>query len=160
MKNLVIYERYIKTIQFLEDIFPDGKIPEIQSTIDPYYNLYVVVKNELYVLPHDRDVKKFTIGEEKCNKVVGLEYCVTTQELYCAYQSGDVICIDTSNLSRCKHNVVFQSKDGLQYMKFSPDCEIITMVTNLGTLIVTFLDFQIIKEVILCSYLKVINISY
>jgi len=163
MKNLVIHEQYIKEIQFLKDIFEaDNEIPEIQSTIDPYNNLYVIVKNELYIISYNKeeDVKKFSIGERECTKIVGLEYCVTMQELYCAYETGDVICIDTSDLSHCKHNVVFQCKAGLQYMKLSSDCEIITMVTKSGTLIVTFLDFQIIKEVILYSYLKVINFLY
>ncbi|KMQ97926.1 elongator complex protein 1-like protein [Lasius niger] len=69
------------------------------------------------------------------------------QELYCAYESGAIARLDTSDRVNFIHEIVITFSSGLECMKLSPDNEIITAVTCTGTVITMVSDFQVISEV-------------
>ncbi|XP_026826897.1 elongator complex protein 1 isoform X2 [Ooceraea biroi] len=155
MKNLTVDQYTSKAIYFLQDAEPD-KISRIQCASDPsgYVHLYVMLDNDLYIITRDSDEcveKHSSIVERECTKVVGLEYCITIQELYCAYEDGDILKIEVSDSDGCKCDVARHFDDGLQCMKLSPDHEIIAVVTGVGTVILMVAGFEVVAKMDLYS---------
>ncbi|XP_014468470.1 PREDICTED: elongator complex protein 1 [Dinoponera quadriceps] len=159
MKNLIVHRQYRRRFSFRDNV-KDG-----DQLLDTYPwkcavntnngDLYVLLGTRLITLPADRecDVNILNIAECKDSKVVGLEYCITTQQLYCAYDNGDIATFDaTSKYSNYfEFEVVASFDSGLQCMRLSPDHEIITAVTGSGTVVTMVSDFQVISEVDLYS---------
>lgn len=131
------------------------RLLEIQCAVNANNDdLYVLSGRELHTLPIDRkrDISTLNITKYDNSKIVGLEYCITTQELYCAYDSGDIARIDVTNESHFEYEIMAKFDSGLQCMKLSPDHEIITVVTSTGTVVTMVSDFQVISEVILQNF--------
>lgn len=124
--------------------------------IDPNdLSVYVLLDNRIHVISIEDNTSdigsiNFT-GHENSSKVVGFEYCVAMQELYCAYESGAIARLDMSDRDNFVREIVVRFGSGLECMRLSPDNEIITAVTCTGTLITMVSDFQVISEVDLHS---------
>lgn len=155
MKNLVIRRQRRRSIQFIKDIVKDNRqFLELQCTVNTNNNdLYVLLGNELYMLPidHKRNINNLTITKYENCKIVGLEYSILTEELYCAYDSGDIARIDVTNESHFEYEIIAKFDD-LECVKLSPDHAIITAVTSTGTVITMVSDFQVISEVMLLNF--------
>ncbi|XP_072752046.1 putative elongator complex protein 1 [Anoplolepis gracilipes] len=154
MKNLTVHQLRRRNVEFMKDIALANDRGSLQCAIDPnYLSLYILVGNQIYTISIEdiSDITSINFAEYENDKVVGFEYCVAMQELYCAYESGAIARLDMSDRANVIHEIVITFSDGLECMKLSPDNEIITAVTCTGTVIVMVSEFQIISEVDLYS---------
>lgn len=156
MKNLMVHRQHRRGLQFMKDAAKDNRrLLEIKCAVNANNDdLYVLSDNQLYTLPTDckRDISSLNITKYSENsKVIGLEYCIITQALYCAYDCGDIVSIDITNESHFEYEIIAKFDSGLRYMQLSPDHEIITAVTGAGTVVTIVSDFQVISEVNLYS---------
>lgn len=153
MKNLVVYRQRRRSLQSIEDIKTHLKeFSKILCTVNPLTDdLYMLLGNQLYIVPSNftEDINNLTIIEhDESFKIVALEYSIISQELYCAYESGDIARININNKYNIEYEIIFTHNAGLQCMKLSPDHEIITAVRNDGNVITMMSDyFEIISEV-------------
>ncbi|XP_077256116.1 elongator complex protein 1 isoform X1 [Temnothorax americanus] len=148
MRNLTVHQVCRRNIDFMSDV------KDLQESLHCAINssnndLYLLLHNHLYVIPFEGDIIDLDIGPSL--KIVSMEYCTTLQELYCAYEFGDVVKIDIKDPTRIDQNTVGIFGNGLQRMKFSPDHELVVVVTGEGDVITMVLDFQVISEVNLYS---------
>lgn len=134
----------------------ESKLLECRRCIANQSNneMYLLLGDLLYVMPFTNtnfDILDFSFQSDfNCySKIVAMEYCVTLQELYCAFESGYILKVDIKNRSRIDYDVATSFDTGLQCMKFSPDHEIIVVVTGSGSVSTMVLDFQVMSEVIL-----------
>lgn len=169
MKNLVVNEFVRLKFPCWESLEEDNNLPldmfkkNISDTdllIYPWKCAVNANNGDLYV-PLDVHLVSLSIYGENTflpwnfinwKKIVGLEYCITTQLLYCALDHGDIVTLNpgingTDDSSGLTHEIVASFDGGLQCMKLSPDHEIITVVTDSGTVITMVSDFQVISEV-------------
>lgn len=162
MKNLVVHQLLRRHFPLRENVEKDNcQLPDVNALKFAVNanngNLYILSDSRIIVLPiySEDDIIVQDVAICKNSNVVGFEYCITTQLLYCATGSGDVITVDTTNAA-CPIEVVATFDSGLLCMKLSPDQEIITMVTGSGTVITMvaeyedqhhLLGFQLISEV-------------
>lgn len=153
MRNLAVHQLRRRSVEFMKDNAEENvREPEqcIHCAIDPnYLGVYVLFNNRIYIIPMEAnsDITSINLPGYKNSKIVGLEYCITMQELYCAYESGAIARLDISNRVNFIHEIVATFDNYLECMKLSPDNEIITVVTHRGTVITMVSDFQIISEV-------------
>ncbi|XP_011265632.2 elongator complex protein 1 isoform X2 [Camponotus floridanus] len=153
MRNLAVHQLRRRSVEFIKDNAEENvHEPEqcIHCAIDPNdLSVYVLFNNRIYIISMEDNSNITNIinlpGYEN-SKVVGFEYCITMQELYCAYESGAIVRLDISDrVSFIQKVTTFD--DYLECMKLSPDNEIITVVTRKGIVITMVSDFQVLSEV-------------
>lgn len=153
MRNLAVHQLRRRSVEFIKDNAEENvHEPEqcMHCAIDPsYLNVYVLFNNRIYIISMEdnSDIISINLSEHENSKIVGFEYCITMQELYCAYESGAIARLDISDRVNFIHEIVTTFDDYLECMKLSPDNEIITVVTRRGTVITMVSDFQVISEV-------------
>lgn len=152
MLNLVVNEKNCRDIYIFKNIEELSKC--VQCTISQSCNdIYMSWRDHLYVIPvGSDDIIYVDIGRYSLSKIIAIEYCITIQELYCAYESGDIASINITDPTNVDYKVVATFDDGLQCMKFSPDHELIAVVTGDGIVNTMVLDCQVMSEVILNFY--------
>ncbi|EFN87660.1 Elongator complex protein 1 [Harpegnathos saltator] len=159
MKNLVVYRQYRKSLTVLEDIEQGScefsNVCSWKCTVNPVNeDLYILLGTRLFIVPvydkHDINVHDVTY---KDSKVVGFEYSAARQQLYCAYDNGDIAKLDvTSKYPEYFDYEIVASYNGLKCMALSPDHEIMTVVTGNGILITIISNhFLVISQVDLHS---------
>lgn len=155
MRNLAVHQLRRRSVEFIKDNAEENvHEPEqcIHCAIDPNdLSIYVLFNNRIYIISMEdnSDITSISInlpGYENA-KVVGFEYCITMQELYCAYESGAIARLDVSDRVNFIQKVTTFDDYYLECMKLSPDNEIITVVTCNGTVITMVSDFQVLSEV-------------
>ncbi|XP_029166752.1 putative elongator complex protein 1 isoform X2 [Nylanderia fulva] len=165
MKNLAVHGIRRRNVERLKDIavgYDFRPLQPVHCVLNSNNELYILFDNQrLYRIStlddRNEDVDSSIVadicGDENC-KVVGFEYCVTKQEMYCAYESGVIVKLNTTDKLSFEHfeqEMIMCTAD-LECMKLSPDNEIITAVTVDGILYVAMVsDFDIISEVNLYS---------
>lgn len=156
MKNLAVYQLRRRNIEFMKEIVVKNDNEPLQSVhcaIDPNdLSVYILFDNRIYIIPieDNSDITNINFDGYENSKVVGFEYCVTMQELYCAYECGAIARLDILDQTNFRQEITTFS-NGLKCMKLSPDNELITAVTCTGTVITMVSDFQVISEVDLYS---------
>ncbi|XP_043500282.1 putative elongator complex protein 1 isoform X1 [Polistes fuscatus] len=149
MENLTVSRQSCRSLEALEnEILDNFKYLKILCTINPNNDdLYIVLENQLYVIPSNPEceITSVNINNETKNKIIGLEYTNITQQVYCAYENGDLITISIESDLECE--LVKQINEGVDCMKLSPDHEILTLVTPKDTVITMVSSFDIISEV-------------
>lgn len=124
-------------------------LQSVHCAIDPNdLSVYILFDNRIYIIPieDNSDITNINFDGYENSKVVGFEYCVTMQELYCAYECGAIARLDILDQTNFRQEITTFS-NGLKCMKLSPDNELITAVTCTGTVITMVSDFQVISEV-------------
>ncbi|CAL7938888.1 unnamed protein product [Xylocopa violacea] len=146
MKNLTVTQRASRVLNFLNNQNQnsnDSKILHAVNTING--DFYILFKFKLYKIPssHDKDISSFNIDETL--KIISLEYCSVTQELFAACQSGDIMRINVESEFECE--LITQLNMDVQSMKLSPDDEMVVIVTENDIVITMVYTFQLISEV-------------
>lgn len=166
MKNLTVYQLRRRNVEFMKDIVvknDNGPLQCVHCAIDPnYLSMYILFDNRIYVISMEdnSDITNINFDAYENSKVIGFEYCVTMQELYCAYECGAIARLDIADRVDFVQEIIITFSSGLECMKLSPDNEIITAVTCTGTVITMVSDFQVISEVIYYISLKINIILY
>ncbi|XP_043669587.1 elongator complex protein 1 isoform X1 [Vespula pensylvanica] len=149
MKNLAVSRQSCRNLETLEnEISCNLKYSKISCTLNPNNDdLYIALQRQLYIIPSDpnREIISVNINNEANNKIIGLEYTNITQQLYCAYENGDLITINIDSELECE--LVTQINGGLSCMKLSPDHEILILVTPNDNVITMVSSFDIISEI-------------
>ncbi|XP_011876927.1 PREDICTED: putative elongator complex protein 1 [Vollenhovia emeryi] len=150
MKNLAVHEVRRRNLECLRDArINQDLLKSIQCSLNASNNdVYLLVDKYLCAIPFEG---QRILDMDHPSKVIALEYCITMQELYCAYESGCITTIDTKDHASIECKVAATFASGLQCMKLSPDHELIVVVTGAGTVATMVLDFQIMSEVNLYS---------
>ncbi|KAL6440916.1 hypothetical protein ACFW04_003370 [Cataglyphis niger] len=156
MKNLTVYQLRRRNVEFMKDIVKNDNesLQCVHCAIDPnYFSMYILFNNRIYVISMEdnSDITNINFDGYGNSKVIGFEYCVTMQELYCAYECGAIARLDIADRIDFIQEIVITFSGGLECMKLSPDNEIITAVTCTGTVVTMVSDFQVISEVDLYS---------
>lgn len=150
MRNLTVHQIGRRDLQLKDAEINPEVSKRVQCAVNPNSNdIYMLLDEHLYIISRDRDVNVLNFSQYCTSRIIAMEYCVTLQELYCAYESGYIARVDIKDPSRIDYTVVTTFNSGLQCMKFSPDHELIAAVTSAGILITMVLDFQIMSEVML-----------
>lgn len=153
MRNLVIRRQYRQGLSFFKHITKDPLLdiyPWKCTVNTDNGDLYVLLDTRLYTIPiNDCQFHVRDIIDCKNLKLIGFEYCITTQQLYCAYDNGDIARLDATSEYHeyFEYEVAATFDSGLQCMTLSPDHEIITVVTATGILVTMVSNFQVISEV-------------
>ncbi|XP_012270137.1 putative elongator complex protein 1 [Orussus abietinus] len=110
-------------------------------------NLYIFERNRLYGVSTNvtLGVTLVQIDVSEDLTPVGLEYCSVSQQLYCAYDSGDVAKVFTREELECEE--IVKVNGGLRCIKLSPDHEILILITLNDTVITMTSSFHVISEV-------------
>ncbi|XP_076249707.1 elongator complex protein 1 [Calliopsis andreniformis] len=147
MKNLTVIQSVRRLLKSLNDeMLKNSNDSKILYTVDSINDdFYLILQNKLYKIPldYEKDIVSFDINENL--KIINLEYCSITQELYAACKSGDVMKISVDSEFHCE--VMNELNVNLQCMKLSPDHEMIVIVTVDGIVITMVSSFQIVSEV-------------
>ncbi|KAL0127474.1 hypothetical protein PUN28_005627 [Cardiocondyla obscurior] len=153
MKNLTVHQLHCKSVDILKHTETNQELLSyVKCVINPSNNdLYILLDQNLYVLPILGEVTVVDYSSYSFNDMISMEYCITLQEIYCAYASGHIAKVDIKNPTRVDYNIVTGFNSGLQCIKFSPDHELIAAVTGAGMVITMVLDFQVMSEVDLYS---------
>ncbi|KAJ3055398.1 hypothetical protein HK097_010674, partial [Rhizophlyctis rosea] len=85
-------------------------------------------------------------GDKPAAEVVGLQYLPDSQALCCALAGGDIVLVRTDD-EQAEPDVVGTVDSGILAMSWSPDHELVVMVTGYGTLLEMTKDFDVIAEV-------------
>lgn len=155
MRNLTVHRIGRRDLQFMKNPkVTQELLDRIQCAINPNSNeIYVLLDENLYIISiGNRDIVTLNFCQYRPSEIITMDYCITLQELYCAYKSGHIAKLDIRDPKRLDYTSVTTFKDGLQCMKFSPDHELIAAVTNIGNVITMVLDFQVMSEVILFGF--------
>lgn len=152
MRNLAVHRLRRRSVEFIKDNAEENvyEPKHMHCAIDPsYLSVYVLFNNRIYMISieDNSDITSINLPGYENSKIVGFEYCITMQELYCAYESGAIARLDISDRINFVHEIVTIFDDYLECMKLSPDNEIIIVVTRRGTVITMVSDFQVISEV-------------
>lgn len=149
MENLTVSRQSCRNLEALKnEILDNFKYLKILCTINPNNDdLYIALHNQLYIIPSNSEceITPVNINNETKNKIIGLEYTNITQQVYCAYENGDLITINIETDLECE--LVKQINESVNCMKLSPDHEILTLVTAKDTVITMVSSFDIISEV-------------
>lgn len=150
MRNLTVHQVGRKDLQLRNIEINPEYLKRIQCCINPNSNdIYMLLDEYLYIISRDKNVIVVNFSQYCPSKIIAMEYCVTLQELYCAYESGDIAKVDIKDPIHIDYSIIMTFTTGLHCMKFSPDHELIAAVTAAGTVVTMVLDFQIMSEVIL-----------
>lgn len=150
MKNLTVTQRAGRLFksseyQLLNDSDDSKTLCAVNSISDEFY---LLSKNKLFKIPSDHEEEIVSFDVPGNLKLVDLEYCSITQELYAACESGDIMRMTTVG-AEFECDVVTELDVNLQCMKLSPDDEIIVAITENGTVITMVSTFHVIAEVII-----------
>ncbi|XP_011692610.1 PREDICTED: putative elongator complex protein 1 isoform X1 [Wasmannia auropunctata] len=159
MKNLTVCQVNSRSLKFLQNVEVASNrelLRDIQCAINTSYNdIYVLLGDHLHAIPSSVEEADVTCVDNRqycSSKIVAMDYCVNLQELYCAFESGDIAKIEMIDQDHITYNVLNTNLDsGLQCMKFSPDHGIIAGVTNTGMVITMVSTFHIMSKVDLYS---------
>ncbi|XP_012536297.1 putative elongator complex protein 1 [Monomorium pharaonis] len=155
MRNLVVNEKNCRNVyNVFKNIETNQKLSEcVICTVSLNNNdTYILFDGHLYVVTVESDnIIDIDIGQYSSSKIIAMEYCITLQELYCAYESGDIASINLMDPTSVDYKVIATFNEGLQCMKFSPDHELIAIVSSEGILNTMVLDCQILSEAYLYS---------
>lgn len=156
MKNLAVSRQSCRNLGALEnEISCNLKYSKVSCTLNPNNDdLYIALEHQLYIIPSDpdREITSVNINNESNNKIIGLEYTNITQQVYCAYENGDLMTINIDSELDCE--MVTQINGGLSCIKLSPDHEILVLVTSNDTVISMVSSFDIISEVFFIIYVR------
>ncbi|KAJ3288043.1 hypothetical protein HK104_008357 [Borealophlyctis nickersoniae] len=86
-------------------------------------------------------------GRGSPSEIVGLQYLPDSQALCVALAGGDIVLVRTENADFGDVEVVGTVDSGIQCMEWSPDHEVVVMVTGFGTILEMTKDFDVIAEV-------------
>lgn len=143
MKNLTIHAQSQRDIKDL-NIRAGKNVCCLNADTD---HLYVYCDDNLYNIPPDvkADINGLSIAEYTQNETpAALEYCSLLDNVICALESGVVLIIDFSNQSVTPCDYFFEG--GISCMKFSPDHEILVVVTKLNFVHVLFTQSHLTVE--------------
>lgn len=160
MKNLTVQQVHRRSPIFMGDYLENSEKlfkRRYCVTNQSHNEMYFLLGELLFVIPFgkkDIDILDFSFPSEitDFSKMIAMEYCITLQELYCAFESGYILKADIKNRSRIDYDIVATFDKGLQCMKFSPDNELIVVVTGTGNVITMVLDFQVMSKVMLFNF--------
>ncbi|XP_015608261.1 putative elongator complex protein 1 [Cephus cinctus] len=149
MKNLtVLYQNVYRLEEFSYDELCHCTNPNILCCNNPDNDdLYILKGNNLFVINYNSKEAMMLVKVDIDDNAipVGLEYCSTLQQVFCAYDSGALCVIDTE--LRTENGLGMKNSDGIQRMKLSPDQEILILVTGSEIVVTMTTNFQIISEV-------------
>lgn len=151
MRNLTVHRIGRRDLQLKTTETNPVLLEHVQCAINPNSNdIYMLLDDHIYLISRNKnDIIVHNFSQYYPSHIIALEYCITLQELYCAYDSGYIAKIDIKDSTRMDYNIIMRFDNGLHCMKLSPDHELIAAVTNTGIVITMVLDFQIMSEVIL-----------
>jgi len=153
MRNLTVHQINRRNLEFMKNIEINQELLKcVQCAINPSCNdIYVLLSDHLNVIQDKPDGNtNFTIvdNDQYCfTNIVAMDYCITVQELYCAYESGCIAKIDIMNQTDINYNIVTVLDSSLQCMKFSPEHDLIAAVTSKGIVLTMVLNFDIMSKV-------------
>ena len=148
MKNLTVTQRASRLFKSSEyQLLNDSNASQILCAVNSISDeFYLLSKNKLLKIPSDHEEEIVPFDVPVNLKLVDLEYCSITQELYAACESGDIMRMTTVG-PEFECDVVTELGINLQCMKLSPDHEIIVAITENGTVITMVSTFDVIAEV-------------
>ncbi|XP_012256785.2 putative elongator complex protein 1 [Athalia rosae] len=113
-------------------------------------NFYVYKEGKVHCLTSPG--LSFHLGNENAvnSKIIGFEYCDITCKIYIAYACGQLYTLEP-DIPDSIAEFEAQFSEGLQVMTFSPDLEIVTLVTANETVILMTSSCHILTEVNLNS---------
>ncbi|KAK0173969.1 hypothetical protein PV328_007099 [Microctonus aethiopoides] len=157
MKNLRVH--YQINCELNEAKHDGTQIEDILQSDTVYYthshndNVYILKSNYFYTIVIGKELEilshKITVSNIENEEPVGIEYLSDDDIFYCAYNSGDLIKINAQVPSN--QELVAHIDDGLRCITLSPDQEILTAVTNGGSVITMMSNLQVITQIDLNS---------